>query len=236
VERGHLGQLPDPLPDTDLHLEARAVKGWVRVTADYSVPPAHAERRVGVRVTHERAPQRRRRRGPRPRARGATRLAREARRRLAAGDVELPAVDLARYDALWDVRPGARARRRSWPSCRARSKRPASGRCRAGSRSGRGTRAGTTRPAPEPLELLVEAVGPLGGTEAVDRLVGRGERDPVAAPSDLHDHGDREDASKTARWATSTGIGARTAGNQPDASVHVEPLGESRGQGTRRQG
>ena len=41
VERGHLGALPDPLPDTDLHLEARAVKGWVRVlAADYSVPPA----------------------------------------------------------------------------------------------------------------------------------------------------------------------------------------------------
>ncbi len=52
VERGHLGALPDPLPDTELHLEARAVKGWVRVlTADYSVPPLFADRHVGIRVT-----------------------------------------------------------------------------------------------------------------------------------------------------------------------------------------
>lgn len=33
----------------------------------------------------------------------AMRLAREARDRLADGDVELPVVDLGRYDALWDV-------------------------------------------------------------------------------------------------------------------------------------
>jgi hypothetical protein len=33
----------------------------------------------------------------------ATRLAREARDRLGRGDVELPGVDLARYDALWEV-------------------------------------------------------------------------------------------------------------------------------------
>ena len=31
------------------------------------------------------------------------RLAREARDRLAGGDVELPAVDLARYDRLFEV-------------------------------------------------------------------------------------------------------------------------------------
>jgi hypothetical protein len=33
----------------------------------------------------------------------AIRLAREARDRLEAGDAELPAVDLARYDALFEV-------------------------------------------------------------------------------------------------------------------------------------
>ncbi|MGH9268176.1 MAG: Mu transposase domain-containing protein, partial [Acidimicrobiales bacterium] len=118
VERGHLGALPDPLPDTDLHLEARATKGWVRVlTADYSVPPAFADRRIGIRVTprevrlssegrevatHQRSfvpadvvldPAHGR----------AVRLAREARDRLRDGDVELPAVDLARYDRLFEV-------------------------------------------------------------------------------------------------------------------------------------
>jgi len=116
VERGFLGRLPDPLPDTDIHLEARAGKdAFVRVLgADYSVPPAFVGRRVGIRVTpaavrlssegteiaiHARsfvpadvvlAPAHGR----------AIRFAREARDRLVAGDVELPEVDLARYDAL----------------------------------------------------------------------------------------------------------------------------------------
>jgi hypothetical protein len=116
VERGFLGQLPDPLPDTDVWLEARAGKdAFVRVLgADYSVPPAFVGRRVGIRVTpstvrlssegaeiavHVRsfvpadvvlAPAHGR----------AIRLAREARDQLAAGDVELPEIDLARYDAL----------------------------------------------------------------------------------------------------------------------------------------
>jgi transposase len=116
VERGFLGPLPDPLPDTDVWLEARAGKdAFVRVLgADYSVPPAFVGRRVGIRVTpasvrlscegseiavHARsfvpadvvlAPAHGR----------AIRLAREARDRLVAGDVELPEVDLARYDAL----------------------------------------------------------------------------------------------------------------------------------------
>lgn len=116
AERAFLGPLPDPLPDTDLHLEARAGRdAFVRVLgADYSVPPAFVGRRVGIRVTpgsvrlssegteiaiHARsfvpadivlAPAHGR----------AVRLAREARDRLVAGDVELPEIDLARYDAL----------------------------------------------------------------------------------------------------------------------------------------
>lgn len=116
AERGFLGPLPDPLPDTDLRLEARAGSdAFVRVLgADYSVPPAFVGRRVAIRVTptsvrlscegteiaiHARSfvpadviqsPAHGR----------AIRLAREARDRLAAGDIELPEVDLARYDAL----------------------------------------------------------------------------------------------------------------------------------------
>lgn len=120
VERGHLGALPMPMPDTDLHLETRAVKGWVRVlTADYSVPPIHADRMVAIRVTPTAVHLAAEGRPIAVHARSfvpadvvldpahgrATRLAREARRRLTGGDVELPAVDLARYDALWDVRP-----------------------------------------------------------------------------------------------------------------------------------
>lgn len=119
AERGFLGPLPDPLPDTDLQLEARAgIDAFVRVLgADYSVPPAFVGRRVAIRVTttsvrlssegteiavHDRsfvpadvvlAPAHGR----------AIRLAREARDRLVAGDIELPEVDLGRYDALVGV-------------------------------------------------------------------------------------------------------------------------------------
>ena len=119
AECGFLGQLPEPLPDTDLRLEARAgIDAFVRVLgADYSVPPAFVGRRIGIRVTpasvrlssegseiavHARsfvpadvvlAPAHGR----------AIRLAREARDRLTAGDVDLPEVDLARYDALAGV-------------------------------------------------------------------------------------------------------------------------------------
>ena len=119
VERGFLHRLPDPVPDTDLHLEARAGKdAFVRVlSADYSVPPAYVGRRIGVRVTpdtvrlscegtevavHARSfvradvvldPAHGR----------AIRLAREARQRLAEGEPEAPVVDLGRYDALFEV-------------------------------------------------------------------------------------------------------------------------------------
>ena len=90
------------------------------LTADYSVPARFADRRVGVRVTPDRrstSPARAREIAVHARsfvpadvvldpAHGrAVRLAREARDRLADGDVELPAVDLARYDALWEVPP-----------------------------------------------------------------------------------------------------------------------------------
>lgn len=53
VERGSLGPLPDPLPATDLQVEARAgVDAFVRVLgADHSVPPAFVGRRIGIRVT-----------------------------------------------------------------------------------------------------------------------------------------------------------------------------------------
>ncbi len=119
TERGFLRPLPDPLPDTDWRFEARAsADGYVRVdTVDYSVPPAFAGRRIGVRVgprevaiSCEGAEIARHRRSFLPAdvvldpGHGrAVRLAREAADRLRAGDPELPAVDLARYDALWDV-------------------------------------------------------------------------------------------------------------------------------------
>ena len=119
VERGFLRRLPDPPPDVDWHVETRAsADGYVRVdTADYSVPPAFAGRRLTVRVsrTHvslcaEGTEIARHRRSFLPAdlvlapAHGrAIRLAREARDRLEAGDPELPAVDLRRYDALFEV-------------------------------------------------------------------------------------------------------------------------------------
>lgn len=119
AERTFLAPLPDPRPDTDLHLEVRAGKdAFVRVLdVDYSVPPAFIGRRLGVHVStdtirlscegvevavHARsfvpadvvlAPAHGR----------AIRLAREARDRLEAGEPELPAIDLARYDRLFEV-------------------------------------------------------------------------------------------------------------------------------------
>jgi transposase len=117
VERGYLRALPDPLPDIDLHTEARVMKdGFVRVRdVDYSVPPGLSGRRVSIRcsldevtvhlggqliATHRRsyvpadvvlAPAHAR----------ALRLERNAaKRHLATGDVILSEPDLSRYDAL----------------------------------------------------------------------------------------------------------------------------------------
>jgi transposase len=119
AERPHLAPMPDPVPDTDLRLEARAGRdAFVRVAGvDYSVPPAFAGRRIAARVgSHqvtllcEGTEIARHRRSFAPAdvvldpAHGrALRLAREARDRLRGGDHELPAVDLGRYDRLWDV-------------------------------------------------------------------------------------------------------------------------------------
>lgn len=119
VERGFLRALPDPPPEVDWRFETRAsADGYVRVdTADYSVPPTFAGRRVSVRVSRtqvsvasEGTEIAHHRRSFVPAdlvlavAHGrATRLAREARDRLADRQPELPAVDLGRYDALWDV-------------------------------------------------------------------------------------------------------------------------------------
>jgi hypothetical protein len=116
VERGFLRALPDPLPDTDTRLEVRVSKdGFCRVEdADYSVPPGLFGRRVQVRlqptavvVTLDGTELVRHHRSFVPadvvllpaHAR-ALRLAREAKAGLRRGDVALPDVDLARYDAL----------------------------------------------------------------------------------------------------------------------------------------
>ena len=119
VERGFLRPLPDPPPDVDWRFETRAsADGYVRVdTADYSVPPTFAGRRLAVRVSRtqvsfssEGTEIARHRRSFVPAdlvlavAHGrATRLAREARDRLEDGDPEVPAPDLRVYDALIEV-------------------------------------------------------------------------------------------------------------------------------------
>lgn len=119
VERGVLHPLPDPLPDTDLRLEVRAGKdAFVRVLdVDYSVPPAFVGRRIGIRVSPTEVrlsseghviAEHRRSFIPAdvvlaPAHGRAIRLAREARERLAVSEPELPPVDLASYDALWEL-------------------------------------------------------------------------------------------------------------------------------------
>ncbi len=119
VERGFLRALPNPVPETCRRTEARIAKdGFVRIgDVDYSVPPGLSGRRVQVRsslaevVVHlEGSEIARHRRSHVPadvvispdHAR-ELRLARDARARLNDAAIEVPEVDLARYDALAEV-------------------------------------------------------------------------------------------------------------------------------------
>ena len=116
VERGFLRALPEPRPDTWRHTEARIARdGFCRVgDVDYSVPPGLAGRRVGVHsspsevvVMLEGREIARHRRSFVPadvvllaaHAR-ALRLHREARGRLAEVEIQVPGVDLSRYDRM----------------------------------------------------------------------------------------------------------------------------------------
>jgi transposase len=116
VEQGFLAPLPDPLPDVDRRVEVRVTKdGFCRVAdVDYSVPPGLSGRRLQIRVSttqvvvfSEGVEIARHRRSfvPADVVLDATharqlRLARDAQRRLQDADPQLPAPDLARYDAL----------------------------------------------------------------------------------------------------------------------------------------
>lgn len=119
VERGFLRALPDPPPRTERHGEARITRdGFCRVgDVDYSVPPGLVGRRVQLRssltevvVFHEGRQIARHRRSYVPadvvlapaHAR-ALRHASEARGRLETSSIEVPAVDLSRYDELAGV-------------------------------------------------------------------------------------------------------------------------------------
>ncbi len=122
AERRYLHALPDPLPDVDQRTEVRVQKdGFVRIgNVDYSVPPGLSGRKVQVRVSPREVvvhlegteiARHRRSYAPAdvvidPRHARALRLAREARSRLAAGDVDLGVIDLRRYDAMAGVFPG----------------------------------------------------------------------------------------------------------------------------------
>lgn len=118
VEQGFLAPLPDPLPDVDRRAEVRVTKdGFCRVgDVDYSLPPGLSGRRVQVRVSttevmvfSEGAEIARHRRSYVPadvvldpiHAR-QLRLARDAHQRLNDTGPQLPAPDLARYDALME--------------------------------------------------------------------------------------------------------------------------------------
>ncbi len=116
VERSFLQALPDPLPQTDRHLEVRVSKDcFIRVSdVDYSVPPQLVGRRVAVRMSSrelvanldgKEIARHRRSYVPAdvildPAHARALRLSREARQRLQSGDVALEVPDLARYDAF----------------------------------------------------------------------------------------------------------------------------------------
>jgi transposase len=119
VERAELAPLPAAPPTTERRLEVRVSRdGFVRAAGiDYSLPPGYAGRRVAVHLglseltvfcearevaRHARSyvpadvvrdPEHMR----------ALAAAQEAQRRLQGGEPELPAVDLARYDALLGV-------------------------------------------------------------------------------------------------------------------------------------
>ena len=121
VERGFLGPIPDPLPDTDRRTEVRVTKdGFCRIgDVDYSVPPGLSGRRVQARISptevvvfcegrqiarHVRSfvpadvvldPQHARQ----------LRLSRDAQRRLEHRDPDMTSVDLSRYDAAVGVSP-----------------------------------------------------------------------------------------------------------------------------------
>ena len=116
VERAELAALPVPLPEVDRRLEVRASRdGFARVAGvDYSLPPGYGLRRLSVRLSlaelaifcegrqiaaHARSYV------PAdvirdPEHMAALAAAKDAQRRLRHGEPELPAIDLARYDAL----------------------------------------------------------------------------------------------------------------------------------------
>jgi transposase len=119
VERGFLRALPEPAPDTTRHLEVRITRdGFCRVAdVDYSVPPGLSGRRVQIRCSPEEVEiflegreiaRHRRSYVPAdvviaPEHARALRLAREARTRLDAATIEVPEIDLTRYDHLVGV-------------------------------------------------------------------------------------------------------------------------------------
>ncbi len=116
VERAELAALPDPLPAVDRRLEVRASRdGFARVAGvDYSLPPGYGLRRLQAHLSLQRltifcegrlVAQHVRSYVPCDVVRddehmAALAAAQDAHRRLRSGEPELPAVDLARYDAL----------------------------------------------------------------------------------------------------------------------------------------
>jgi len=121
VECGFLAPIPDPLPDTDLRTEVRVTKdGFCRIgDVDYSVPPGLSGRRLQARISPTEVTVFCEGRRIALHARSFVpadvvldpvharqlRLTRDAHRRLADRDRNMPAVDLARYDTLAEVSP-----------------------------------------------------------------------------------------------------------------------------------